>query len=49
MKIFISADTEGIGGVVRGEQSSRDTADYAQALKLMTAEANSATRGATFE
>jgi D-amino peptidase len=46
MKIFISADIEGIGGVVRGEQSSRDTADYAHARKLMTAEVNSAIRGA---
>ena len=46
MKVFISADIEGIGGVVRGEQSSRDTADYAHARKLMTAEVNSAIRGA---
>jgi D-amino peptidase len=46
MKIFISADIEGIGGVVRGEQASRDTADYAHARKLMTAEVNSAIRGA---
>ena len=46
MKIFISADIEGIGGVVRGEQSSRDSADYAHARKLMTAEVNSAIQGA---
>jgi D-amino peptidase len=46
MKIFISADIEGIGGVVRGEQSSRDAADYAHARKLMTAEVNSAIQGA---
>jgi D-amino peptidase len=46
MKIFISADIEGIGGVVRGEQASRDAADYAHARKLMTAEVNSAIRGA---
>jgi D-amino peptidase len=46
MKIFISADREGIGGVVRGEQSSRDSADYAHARKLMTAEVNSAIQGA---
>jgi D-amino peptidase len=46
MKVFISADIEGVGGVVRGEQSSRDNADYAHARKLMTAEVNSAIRGA---
>ena len=46
MKVFISAVIEGIGGVVRGEQSSRDAADYAQARKLMTAEVNAAIRGA---
>lgn len=46
MKVFISADIEGVGGVVRGEQSSRDASDYAHARKLMTAEVNSAIRGA---
>jgi D-amino peptidase len=46
MKIFISADIEGIGGVVRGEQASRDSADYRHARELMTAEVNSAIRGA---
>jgi D-aminopeptidase len=35
MKVFISADIEGIGGVARGEQSSRDSADYAHARKLV--------------
>lgn len=46
MKIFISADIEGIGCVVRGEQSSRDAADYAHARNLMTMEVNAAIRGA---
>jgi D-amino peptidase len=46
MKVFISADIEGVGGVVRGEQSSRDASDYVHARKLMTAEVNSAIRGA---
>lgn len=46
MKVFISADIEGVGGVVRGEQSGRDASDYAHARKLMTAEVNSAIRGA---
>ena len=46
MKLFISADIEGVGGVVRGEQSSRDASDYAHARKLMTAEVNAAIRGA---
>ena len=38
MKIFISADIEGIGAVVRGEQTGRDGADYPHARELMTAE-----------
>ena len=46
MKIFISADIEGIGGVVRGEQSSREHPDYPHARELMTAEVNAAIRGA---
>jgi D-amino peptidase len=46
MKVFISADIEGVGGVVRGEQSSRDASDYAHARRLMTAEVNAAIRGA---
>ena len=46
MRVFISADIEGIGGVVRGEQTGRDGADYAHARELMTAEVNAAIRGA---
>ena len=46
MKIFISADIEGVGGVVRGEQSTRGALDYPHARKLMTAEVNAAIRGA---
>jgi D-aminopeptidase len=34
MKLFISADVEGVGGVVRGEQSGRDASDYAHARML---------------
>ena len=46
MKILISADIEGVGGVVRGEQSARDSSDYAYARRLMTAEVNASIRGA---
>jgi D-amino peptidase len=46
MRVFISADIEGIGGVVRGEQTERDGADYTHARELMTAEVNAAIQGA---
>jgi D-amino peptidase len=46
MKVFLSADIEGIGGVVRGEQTGREAADYVQARQLMTGEVNAAIQGA---
>jgi D-amino peptidase len=46
MKIYISADIEGIGCIVRQEQSSPDGREYRWARKMMTAEVNSAIRGA---
>lgn len=46
MKIYISADIEGIGGIVRQEQSSTDGREYPWARKMMTEEVNAAIRGA---
>jgi D-amino peptidase len=46
MKIYISADIEGIGCIVRQEQSSPDGREYRWARKMMTAEVNSAICGA---
>lgn len=46
MKVLISADMEGITGVVNGDQVSRDGQDYERARKLMTQEVNAAIRGA---
>ena len=46
MKIFISADIEGIGCVVRQEQSSPGGREYAWARRMMTEEVNAAIRGA---
>jgi D-amino peptidase len=46
MKIYISADIEGIGCVVRQEQSSPDGREYRWARKMMTEEVNAAIRGA---
>lgn len=46
MKIYISADIEGIGCIVRQEQSAPDGREYAWARKMMTAEVNAAVRGA---
>lgn len=46
MKVYISADIEGIGCIVRGEQSSPGGREYAWARKMMTAEVNAAIRGA---
>jgi len=46
MKIYISADIEGIGGVVRQEHSSTDGREYRWARKMMTEEVNAAIRGA---
>jgi D-amino peptidase len=46
MKIYISADIEGIGCVVRQEQSAPDGREYRWARKMMTEEVNAAIRGA---
>ena len=46
MKVYISADIEGIGCIVRQEQSSPTGREYAWARKMMTAEVNAAVRGA---
>lgn len=46
MKVFISADLEGIAGVVHGEHVRRDGREHDRARKLMTAEVNAAIEGA---
>ena len=46
MKIYISADIEGIGCVVRQEQSSPGGREYAWARTMMTEEVNAAVKGA---
>jgi D-amino peptidase len=46
MQVYISTDIEGVGCVVRGEQSSVNGRLYPEARKLMTGEVNAAIRGA---
>ena len=46
MKIYISADIEGICGVVNQEQTTLDGKDYAYARNLMVKEVNAAIEGA---
>lgn len=46
MKIFISADIEGVAGVGESAQGQRGAAEYPLACQLMTEEANAAIRGA---
>ena len=46
MKIYISADIEGVGAVARPEHSRVDGREYALARRLMTNEVNAAIRGA---
>jgi D-amino peptidase len=46
MKVYISADIEGIGCIVRSEQSSPGGREYPWARKMMTEEVNAAIRGA---
>lgn len=46
MKIYISADIEGISGVVNGSHTSQKGYDYSRARKLMTDEVNAAVKGA---
>lgn len=45
-RIFISADLEGISGVVHGEHTRRDGREHDLARRLMTAEVNAAIEGA---
>ena len=46
MKILISADMEGVAGVVRDEQTDPAGRDYPIARRLMTLEVNAAIEGA---
>ena len=46
MKIYISADIEGVTGVVHGDQTGGSSSDYMQARKWMTGEVNAAVEGA---
>ncbi|MCX7919162.1 MAG: M55 family metallopeptidase [bacterium] len=46
MKLFISADMEGISGIVHNDQRNRDGRDYEKSRKLMTEEVNAAIDGA---
>ena len=46
MKVFISADMEGIAGVVDGSQTNAANRDYGIARRLMLAEVNAAIAGA---
>ena len=46
LRIFISVDMEGIGGLTTLRQTSRGSDDYAWARMLMTQEANAAVAGA---
>jgi len=46
MKLFISADIEGIGGVATWEQARTKGADYERARRWMTDEVNTAIEGA---
>jgi len=46
MRVYISVDMEGIAGVVHADQVRRGKADYDQARKFMTLEANAAALGA---
>lgn len=46
MKIYISADMEGIGGIVHSDQTDSTHSEYQRCRKLMTAEVNAAIQGA---
>lgn len=46
LKVYISVDMEGIGGVVSGDQTSPEGWEYQQARKWMTGEANAAIQAA---
>ena len=46
MKVFISADMEGISGVYSAAATERDHPDYPIACRLMTGDVNAAVQGA---
>lgn len=46
MRIYMSADLEGIGGVVSGHQTNNTDREHERACRLMTAEVNAVIRGA---
>lgn len=46
LKVYLSVDMEGIGGVVTGDQTGPQGWEYQQARKWMTAEANAAIQAA---
>jgi D-amino peptidase len=46
MKVYISADLEGVAGIVHGEHTLRDGKEHDRARKLMTYEVNAAIEGA---
>src|SRR5262249_12225985 len=46
VKVFISADMEGVGGVVTNIQASSTGRDYGTYRRLMTLEVNAAIQGA---
>jgi len=46
MRVYISVDMEGVAGVVHGDQTRRGQPEFAEACRLMTAEANAAVLGA---
>jgi len=45
MKVFISADMEGVAGIVHGEHTLREGKEHERARKLMTHEVNAAIEG----
>jgi len=46
LKVYISADLEGVAGIVHGEQTQRDGKEHDRARRLMTYEVNAAIDGA---
>jgi len=46
MKVFISADMEGVAGIVHGEHTMREGKEHERARRLMTHEVNAAIEGA---
>ena len=46
MKIYISADMEGVGGIVHSDQTDSSHPEYQRCRRLMTAEVNAAVEGA---